>query len=113
MANISKYPFTEAGLVNLALDSLEVEWYQQAPYDDDLQGRCNKSGVKAVVLSEALMCHYTCDKKNKDQYYIWHRQQQQGRDENVTLWFVREDWSIKTERTGVEWLKGISENTGR
>ena len=121
MAKIAKHPFTDQGLVNLALKSQGVVWTKPAKYSDDMKGGCQKSALKAVILSEAVICRYTCDEKWRDHYYVWHKpainrqrtiEKKMERAHDGHAWFLRTDWTKSRSSLGIEWLRDISENTG-
>jgi len=119
MSQVSRYPFTDQGLVNIALKSLGVSWDKTHPvrFSDDMQGECSNH-LKAVILTEEVICRYTCNEIKRDQYYVWHKpaikrertvEKKMERAQDGHAWFLRRDWfSRNSEHTGKEWLKQIS-----
>lgn len=125
MSKVAHLPFTDQGLVNLALKSLRVHWDQLSPLkvDRDMRGSCSDAQLKALILSEEKICRYSCDSHKRNQYYVWHKpaikrkrtpenKKQRARDGGA--WFLRDDWmevSKMSSLTGVTWLLAISHNT--
>ena len=119
MSQVSRYPFTDQGLVNIALRSLGVRWDRAHPvrFTDDMQGQCDNH-LKAVILTEEVICRYTCTEGKRSQYYVWHKpaikrertvEKKMERAQDGHAWFLRTDWfSRSIDLTGREWLKHIS-----
>ena len=122
MARIARHPFTDQGLINLALKALGVSWDKQKPvqFSDVMQGECTKGAhVKAVILSEEVICRYSCSEQKRPQYYVWHKpaikrdrtvEKKMQRAQDGHAWFLRSDWRARNRFSGVEWLRDISEN---
>ena len=123
MARISKHPFTDQGLINLALKALSVRWDKQkpVPFSDVMQGECTKghARARAVILSEEVICRYSCEEPRRPQYYVWHKPaikrdrtvaKKMERAQDGRVWFLRSDWRAGNRFSGVEWLREISEN---
>lgn len=111
--------FTDQGLVNHGLHVLRVRWPKNVRFSEDQIGHC-ATGLKAVILSEKLICRFTCDERLRSQYYVWHKRavdkhrivaNKMDRAQSGHAWFLRADWRAKTGYSGVEWLRAISENT--
>ena len=123
MARIARHPFTDQGLINLALKALGVSWDKQKPipFSSVMQGECTKGDahVRAVILSEEVICRYSCEEQRRSQYYVWHKpaikrdrtvEKKMERAQDGRVWFLRSDWRARDRFSGVEWLKEISEN---
>ena len=125
MSQVAHLPFTDQGLVNLALKSLHVQWDQPSPLhlNRDMRGSCQDTKLRAVVLSEEKICRYSCDSRKKGEYYVWHKpairrnrtvENKKKRAREGGAWLLREDWaevSKMSTLTGVSWLLAISHNT--
>ena len=125
MSQVAHLPFTDQGLVNLALKSLHVHWDQPSPLqlNRDMRGSCPNTGLQAVVLSEEKICRYSCDSRKRGQYYVWHKpaikrnrtvENKKKRAREGGAWFLRDDWaevSKMNSLTGVTWLLAVSHNT--
>lgn len=125
MSRVARLPFTDQGLVNIALKSLHVHWDQISPLyvDRDMHGSCKNTQLEAVILSEEKICRYHCDSRKRSQYYVWHKpaikrnrtvQNKRERAREGGAWLLRDNWtqlSKMTSLTGVTWLLSISHNT--
>ena len=125
MSRVSRLPFTDQGLVNIALKSLHVDWDRNSPLhvDTDMHGSCKHSRLRAVILSEEKICRYHCNGGKRGQYYVWHKpaikrnrtvENKKARARDGGAWLLREDWaqlSKMTSLTGVTWLLSISYHT--
>ena len=125
MSQMAHLPFTDQGLVNLALKSLHVHWDKQSPLqqDRDMRGSCPDTKLQAVVLSEEKICRYSCDNRKRAKYYVWHKpaikrkrtvENKKKRAREGGAWFLRDNWaevSKMSSLTGVTWLLAISHNT--
>ncbi len=119
MSQISKHPFTDQGLVNLALKAQHIQWYKKVRFSEDQRGQCD-TGLRATILSEEVICRFTCVEKKRNQYYVWHKPainrqrtvaNKMERAQSGHAWFLSKDWRARKEHTGIEWLRLISENT--
>lgn len=125
MSKVARVPFTDQGLVNIALKSLQVHWDQVSPLhvDRDMHGSCKNTQLEAVILSEEKICRYHCDARKSSQYYVWHKpaikrnrtvENKKKRARDGGAWLLREDWTQRSKMatlTGVTWLFSIAEST--
>ena len=123
MSQVAHLPFTDQGLVNMALKSLKVNWDKMSPLnvDRDMHGICpGAPQLRAVLLSEEKMCRYSCEGQKRGQYYVWHKpainknrtvENKRKRAQEGDAWLLREDWvqvSKMNSLTGVTWLLAIA-----
>ena len=125
MSQVARLPFTDQGLVNIALKSLHIHWDQPSPLhmDRDMRGTCPGIHLQALVLSEEKMCRYSCESHKRSQYYVWHKpaikrkrtvENKKKRAREGGAWFLKEDWaevSKMSSLTGITWLLAISQNS--
>ena len=120
MAKIARHPFTDQGLVNYALRALHVQWKadHRLRFNEDMEGQCTTTPLRAVIVSEEVICRYTCDEKKRSQYLVWHKpaikrqrtvEKKMERARDGRAWFLRSDWKMRKRFTGVEWLRDIAE----
>lgn len=121
MSKISRIPFTDQGLVNIALKALKVRWDLSSVIrvNMDMHGVCNQSQVQAVILSEEMICRYRCDSRKRDQYFVWHKpaikrnrtvEKKKARAEEGAAWFLKGNWTseLRSSLTGFDWIQMIS-----
>ena len=121
MSKVSHLPFTDQGLVNIALKALKVKWQLSSVMrkNMDMQGICESSKLQAVILSEEKICRYRCDISKRSQYYVWHKpaikrnrtvEKKKARAREGGAWFLKDDWSqqLKTPYTGFDAISVLS-----
>lgn len=121
MSKISRIPFTDQGLVNIALKALRVHWDLSIVIrvNMDMHGVCNQSQVQAVILSEDKICRYRCDSRKRDQYFVWHKpaikrnrtvEKKKARAQEGAAWFLTDNWTneLRSSLTGFDWIQKIS-----
>lgn len=121
MAKIARHPFTDQGLINIALKALHVSWKtgKKLKFTEDMLGKCLESPLKAVILTEYAICRYYCNENQRNRYYVWHKpaikrertvDKKMERAQDGHAWFLRSNWENRNAFTGVDWLRDISEN---
>lgn len=105
--------------LNFALNYTGLQWGSKghSAYQGDLG--VTRHGLKVAVLPTRYICRETCDKKQIENYYVWHEfggghNSEMKREQNSKshVWFLRSDWEELTGREdrliGRQWLHALA-----
>ena len=118
MSTISSH-LTDQGLVNEALFKMHTEWNMTEAKDStlDMHGISPRHRLHSVILSEELICRYTCDVAKRHQYFAWHKpainkertiRNKIERAQDGEVWYLIDEWDTETDTTGIDWLKSVT-----
>ena len=130
MSRIKKPTTDDQGNVNLALETLDIQWANLRPHQniDDLEfliyGTCRLKRIKIIVmlLHFGIVCRHTCTPERRNEYFVWHAL---AIKENRTVvnkklqaqwgdaWYLCDDWQARSEAApaikGLDWLYHITD----
>lgn len=118
MSTIASH-LTDQGLVNEALFRMHIEWNMTEAKDKTLaiHGISPRYRLQSVILSEEVICRYTCDVARKDQYFAWHKpainkertvKNKIDRALDGEVWYLVNGWNSATNLTGLRWLHSVT-----